>query len=80
MNGIEIYSLKNEKMQKDERELFYLIHKLVLKARVVCREEALKVFLDSDTRGVNKRAERQENIMKVLEEVDAVLVRGRNRP
>lgn len=66
---MELYSLMNEEMQKDIRELLYLPYEQARKSKFISRVEALRMFLDRYELGTNKCVQRPENTMKLLTEV-----------
>lgn len=70
MNEIQAYSLQNEGMHRDKRELFYLLQNFSQKSIVVSTVEVLKIFLDNYKQGIIEGGESPHDIMKPLQEVD----------
>lgn len=59
MNEMELYSLENKKLQKDEREVFYVKRNATPKCRVLSRAEALEMIPDNK-QSSNERAQRKQ--------------------
>lgn len=70
MNEVKVCSLKNEEMQKNNSELFYVLRKLALESRVVFKAELLTMFPHNYKRGINECAKRPENVLKILQELN----------
>lgn len=77
LTDMEFSCLEKEDMQRDIRELSYVLQNLAPKSRVLRSVVELKMFLEDHKLGINECAQRPENIMEKLKEVSNRLQKRR---